>query len=148
MNAKLNFKKPTALEHIAFWQFLGFVLLLGLLWADQTLDFSEAIFGKSQTSGSWLGACLITAGIIVIGFITVAHTYVQQKQMLQGFIRVCSYCKKVKIENNAWEQIEKYVMEHSHAEFSHGICPDCYRRVSDELQAEVGNPPLAEKTSP
>ncbi|MCX6996271.1 MAG: hypothetical protein NTV49_04110 [Kiritimatiellaeota bacterium] len=148
MKVELKFKRPTALEHIAFWQFLGFVLLIGLLWADQSLDLSQIIFLQPQSSGSWLGACLITAGIIVIGFITIAHTYVQQKKMLQGFIRVCSYCKKVKIENNAWEQIEKYVMEHSRAEFSHGICPDCYRRVTDELQADVVAPPLTEKQAP
>lgn len=44
---------------------------------------------------------------------------------LRGIIPICSYCKKIRTKIGDWEQIEHYVNQHTHAEFSHGICPDC-----------------------
>lgn len=129
------------LELIAFWQFLGFVLLLALIWADQALDLSEVFFGEPSPGSSWLGASIVTVGVIIIGFVTVAHTYVQQRRILQGFLRICTYCKKIKLDNQSWEQMEKYISEHSHAEFSHGICPECFKRVVSELEATAPDAP-------
>ncbi len=47
---------------------------------------------------------------------------------LEGIISICMYCKKIRTEEDAWEQLEKYITAHSDARFSHGICPDCYSR--------------------
>jgi len=44
---------------------------------------------------------------------------------LEGFISICSYCKKIRTERQTWEQLEKYFTEHSDAMFTHGICPEC-----------------------
>jgi hypothetical protein len=44
---------------------------------------------------------------------------------LHGIIPICSFCKKVRTEVGSWQQIERYVQQHSQAEFSHGVCPDC-----------------------
>jgi len=44
---------------------------------------------------------------------------------LRGLLPICAYCKKVRDDKGYWKQIEMYIMEHSEAEFSHGICPDC-----------------------
>ena len=48
---------------------------------------------------------------------------------LQGMLPICSYCKKIRNDQNSWEQLESYISEHSHATFSHGICPDCRNTV-------------------
>ncbi|MFA6472419.1 MAG: histidine kinase N-terminal 7TM domain-containing protein [Candidatus Latescibacterota bacterium] len=47
---------------------------------------------------------------------------------LRGFIPICSHCKKIRNDKGFWEQIEKYLGEHSEVEFSHGICPDCMEK--------------------
>jgi DNA-binding response OmpR family regulator len=44
---------------------------------------------------------------------------------LEGIISICSYCKKIRNEENSWEQLEVYITEHSEALFSHGVCPAC-----------------------
>jgi PAS domain S-box-containing protein len=44
---------------------------------------------------------------------------------LKGLIPICSSCKKIRDDNGYWHQVEAYIEEHSHAEFSHGICPEC-----------------------
>jgi len=47
-------------------------------------------------------------------------------KQLQGLLPICSYCKKVRNDRNYWEQVDAYVASHSEAQFSHGVCPDCY----------------------
>ena len=48
---------------------------------------------------------------------------------LQGLLPICSYCKRVRNDQNYWQQVEAYITERSEAAFSHGICPDCYENV-------------------
>jgi signal-transduction protein with cAMP-binding, CBS, and nucleotidyltransferase domain len=50
-----------------------------------------------------------------------------------GFIPICSSCKKIRDSNGSWHSIERYLMNHTAHEFSHGICPDC----REELYPEV-----------
>ena len=48
---------------------------------------------------------------------------------LKGMLPICSSCKKVRDDKGYWNQIEAYVSEHSDAEFTHAICPDCAQRL-------------------
>jgi DNA-binding response OmpR family regulator len=55
----------------------------------------------------------------------------QQKiQTLEGLLPICSFCKKIRDreDNNKWVQMEKFVSQHSKANFSHGVCPECAKR--------------------
>lgn len=47
-------------------------------------------------------------------------------KLLEGKLPVCMYCKKIRKDDNAWQQIETYITQHSEALFSHGICPSCF----------------------
>jgi len=44
---------------------------------------------------------------------------------LQGLLPICSFCKRIRDDKGYWNQIEAYIHEHSEAEFSHGVCPEC-----------------------
>jgi DNA-binding response OmpR family regulator len=50
-------------------------------------------------------------------------------KQLQGLLPICSYCKKVRNDQNYWEQVEQYITDHSEIQFSHGVCPDCYQKI-------------------
>ena len=52
-----------------------------------------------------------------------------QVKQLQGLLPICAYCKKIRDDNNYWQQIEVYVSEHSEAQFTHGVCPECYQKI-------------------
>jgi len=55
-------------------------------------------------------------------------------KLLQGILPICSYCKKIRGDQDYWQTVESYVADHSEAEFSHGICPTCYETtVKDQL---------------
>lgn len=47
---------------------------------------------------------------------------------LSGFLPICAHCKKIRDDRGYWSQLETYIQEHSEAEFSHGICPECLKR--------------------
>ena len=62
--------------------------------------------------------------------------YTAQIQRLESFIPICSYCKKVRDDQNYWQRIESYINERTGSEFSHSVCPGCYEReIVPQLRA-------------
>jgi DNA-binding response OmpR family regulator len=55
-------------------------------------------------------------------------------KQLSGLLPICSYCKRIRSDENYWEQIDRFVSQHSEAEFSHGICPPCFETVRAEFE--------------
>ncbi|MFC1553288.1 response regulator [candidate division KSB1 bacterium] len=49
----------------------------------------------------------------------------EELKTIKGLLPICANCKKIRNDGGYWEQIEVYIQDHSDAEFSHGICPDC-----------------------
>lgn len=47
---------------------------------------------------------------------------------LRGILPVCSFCKNIRDDKGHWEKIESYIKDHSQAEFSHSICPECMKK--------------------
>ena len=52
-----------------------------------------------------------------------------QVKQLRGLLPICSYCKNIRDEQNFWQRVDNYLMEHADVMFSHGICPDCYKNI-------------------
>jgi PAS domain S-box-containing protein len=58
---------------------------------------------------------------------------------LSGLVPICANCKQIRDDKGFWMQVESYIQEHSQARFSHGICPDCMRKLYPEfLKSENG----------
>jgi hypothetical protein len=57
-------------------------------------------------------------------------------KVLRGFIPICASCKKMRDDQGFWTRLEEYLTVHSEASLSHGICPDCARRLYPELVAK------------
>jgi PAS domain S-box-containing protein len=54
-------------------------------------------------------------------------------KLLSGFLPICASCKMIRDDKGYWSQIESYIRDHSEAEFSHGICPDCIKKLYPEF---------------
>jgi len=52
---------------------------------------------------------------------------------LRGIIPICSYCKKIRDDAGAWERIEAYISKNSEAQFSHGACPECFKKQMEDM---------------
>ncbi len=57
-----------------------------------------------------------------------------QIKTLRGIVPICMYCKKIRDDQGFWNQVEVYVSNHSEAEFSHGLCPDCEEKMYTRVQ--------------
>ena len=57
---------------------------------------------------------------------------------LGGLLPICAHCKRIRDDEGYWTRLEEYISQHSGAEFTHGICPDCLRKLHPELAPEEG----------
>ncbi len=53
-----------------------------------------------------------------------------------GLLPICANCKKIRDDRGYWNQIELYIREHTDADFSHGVCPDCARELYPGLDID------------
>jgi hypothetical protein len=59
----------------------------------------------------------------------------EENSLLKQFIPICANCKKVRDDKGYWNQVEKYIQDHSEASFSHSICPQCFAQLyGDQLK--------------
>ncbi|HEX6059365.1 MAG TPA: hypothetical protein VFZ11_10155, partial [Gemmatimonadaceae bacterium] len=50
---------------------------------------------------------------------------------LRGILPICSYCRKIRDDENYWMSVESYISTHTNTQFSHGICPGCMASIVD-----------------
>jgi len=60
-------------------------------------------------------------------------------KILRGFLPICASCKKIRDDQGCWTQIEVYIRDHSEAEFSHGICSECTKKLYPEYSEKLMN---------
>ncbi len=112
------------------------------------IDMSEirAPFIKAGLICGLFGILAVILGTIIFIKVTEPliknlHDTVSQLQdalanvsQLSGLLPICAYCKKIRDDNGYWNQLEAYLQKHTEAEFSHGICPDCERKLRSEME--------------
>jgi len=85
--------------------------------------------------------------ILVLGgaAFLVSRTAMQTQELakrvnvLEGFLPICSFCKKIRDHNNTWQPLERFISDRSNAQFTHGFCPDCgQRHYGDFLKKPTG----------
>ena len=105
----------------------------------------DELLQRSGLEALLLAAALGTGVVAVLAFIILngrrttaeLEEALGQVKQLEGIIPICMHCKKVRVDPGSWHQIESYVAAHTHATFSHGICPECY----GQHHAGTANPP-------
>ncbi|MDL1963172.1 MAG: response regulator [Deltaproteobacteria bacterium] len=58
---------------------------------------------------------------------------------LQGILPICMHCHKIQNDQQSWEKLEKYISEHSDAQFSHGLCPECLKKHYPDFSTRATN---------
>jgi len=57
----------------------------------------------------------------------------QNVKTLSGLLPICASCKKIRDDGGYWTQVERYLTEHTQAQFSHGLCPDCFAELYPDI---------------
>jgi PAS domain S-box-containing protein len=81
-------------------------------------------FYRSGEFAGFIGSCVdINERVEARSELAAAHE--AEMGQLRGLLPICSHCKRIRDDQGDWHQVEQYVRDHSEAEFSHGVCPDC-----------------------
>ncbi len=111
-----QFSNPRSSYSLAIIQPLirfGFVFIWDVPWS-LTVSIVNAIIRM---------AVLLT----IAYFIDRTVRLTREVKRLEGFLPICSFCKKIRNEQNEWQKIEMYISKNSQADFTHSICPECAR---------------------
>lgn len=65
-----------------------------------------------------------------------------QVELLKGLLPICCYCKRIRDDQNYWQQVEHYISDHTQAQFSHSICPDCFEK---HVRPELARPAMLDE---
>jgi hypothetical protein len=124
------------------------VLDLGIV---AKIDLAEirAPFIKAIFISGFIGIIAIAVGTMLFIYVTnpllrklsktieTLQDALAKVKLLSGFLPICASCKKIRDDNGYWNQIESYIKEHSEAEFSHGICPECAEKLYPGLNKKT-----------
>lgn len=66
-----------------------------------------------------------------------------QIRTLRGLLPMCAVCKRIRDDADIWNSIESFLEKHTHAEFTHDICPDCIRRLYPKYSSILDSPPCS-----
>lgn len=104
------------------------------------VDVSVTVSPIQDKSGKIIGASAIARDITErkreeaehLKLIQELTEALSQVKALTGLLPICAACKKIRDDQGYWQQVETYIAQRSQAEFSHGICPDCMKRLYPE----------------
>ena len=64
---------------------------------------------------------------------------IAEVRTLRAILPICSYCKRIRDDENYWHSVETYVSQHTNTQFSHSICPTCFPTVVESWKGETGD---------
>lgn len=108
-----------------------------MLWAGYVVSSIVIQYDSFLFFGFLIGFHMLSyfgmVAMIVDGMRAEAEKLENQVRTLEGILPICSYCKKIRDERNDWKRLEEYIEDRSSAEFSHGICPECFAKHRPDL---------------
>ena len=110
------------------YQIIAFGILLLLILSDELWEFPHFFFGPSREKIKWDEVIIETLYIVGLAAATAYSTWrlITRIKFLEGFMSICSHCKKIKVEGE-WKPVEDVISSRSSATFTHGLCPECMK---------------------
>lgn len=123
-------------DYLAGWRLdTAMLVSLSVLYVLVTLLLSRALFARfkreklAEINLYELNLELEQRIVLRTAELSVKNTELEatltRVKQLEGIIPICMYCKKIRDDQNSWQQLETYITKHSEALFSHGVCPSC-----------------------
>ena len=120
---------PHLPRRIALLELLGFLLIIGVIWADELLDLPHYLFRAPATPLRISEAAFESIAVGILGLLVIIVTLRMARRVvyLESFMVICAWCRRVR-EEGRWTRLEEYLSARR-AQTSHGLCPDCANRL-------------------
>lgn len=134
-------KSRTKARRILIFEAIGFGLIILLSWLNELLSLPTYLFGGEKT-GNWREAFVETMLALLVWLVlfTLTRRLLARLYYLEGFLRVCSWCRKIN-HDNQWVPIEEYFRKGFETKTSHAICPECAAKMMDADHPPPPPPP-------
>jgi len=99
-------------------------------------DRGVPMFGPGGGFAGFIGSCIDVTERVEAQQ-ALAEVQAERIRTLHGLLPLCTVCGKVKNDTGYWELLESYISAHSEADFSHGLCPECYPVYVDKYMPEA-----------
>jgi hypothetical protein len=127
-------------KRFVYYQFLILGVFIALTFLNEALDVSHYLFGDTATQmPQRTGEMAIEIGVamlVVAAEVRFINQLRRDIRILEGFIPICANCKKVRTQL-VWDRLERYIEQHSFAQFTHAICPECVRELYPEFADDI-----------
>ena len=123
------FLMPVTLASVYNGRWWGLGLAVAMPWIRFYFESKAVPWAVTQEAINTVICVVVLSGFAILVDRTAQQTraLLREVKILRGLLPICSFCKKIRGEDNIWEHIELYVTERSEARFSHGICPACLK---------------------
>jgi hypothetical protein len=118
-----------------FWQGVGFLIMVVLTWSDAIFDLAHEILGLPHREVDINRTSITTVVIVLLWMFSAYKIYlvVSRLSYLESFLHVCAWCRR--IEHDAqWLSLEAHFTQKTGGKVSHGICPDCAKKVTRRVR--------------
>ena len=120
------------------WQSLGFLIVVVLTWSDAVFDLAHVLLGFQNRGMDLNRTAMVTVVILLLWMFSAYKVYriVSRLSYLESFLHVCAWCRKIEY-NSQWMSLEEHFTQKTGRPATHGICPDCARRVLRPIGVNV-----------
>lgn len=120
----------------------GLIAILRVLHLLLVPDPLPSLFARGPVQNAFIVGQSVIIIILTFGFMLMCNDQsnaelqaaLREVRTLSGLLPICASCKSVRNDQGYWQQIESYLREHTDTVFSHGICPECFRRLYPQFK--------------
>ncbi|MDD2467837.1 MAG: hypothetical protein PHI97_27985 [Desulfobulbus sp.] len=125
-------------KKVAWYEAGAILFVVALSWFDEVLDIPHVLLGGAATPINYRESIFESIIIAIVGGLIIRHTYrlLTRVSYLESILPVCASCKKIRVDPEFWQDIQRIVQDRAKEEFTHGICPDCIAKYYPELSKE------------
>ena len=123
-------------KRVLLYEALGFVGACSFIWIDEYFDLPTVLFNAPPSLFNWKEALFESGLVLILGLVTLKATssLFTKMQQMERLLSSCCSCKKIRDDDGSWKQVESYIEEKAQIKFTHGICPDCAKRLYPDVK--------------
>lgn len=127
--------EKSPLAKVLVYQHVGFLLILALVWLDELKALPALLYGDRSFEFDFQNAALKILVVLAVWFLMIGSTrrILTRVRYLEGFMRVCSWCRHIDFKGN-WISMEEFLERGLDTQTTHGICRTCLAKQAASLR--------------